>query len=103
MRLWSAVFNDREKEILKFAQESAKQEASAYARDERSGLMMPVKSRFRETIDFCERMGYRRICLAFAPWCIPVSTDHTVMTFTAISRILLRIHCLLAEKSRIKK
>ena len=54
-----------EEDVYRFTQEAARQEGSAYGRDERSGMTMPVKTRIQETIDFCERMGYRRIGLAF--------------------------------------
>ena len=52
-------------DILKFAAEAARQEASAYARDERTGMPVPSKPRIVETMDFCKRMGYKRIGLAF--------------------------------------
>lgn len=52
-------------DIGKFAAEAARQEASAYSRDERTGMTMPIKPRIVETIDFCKRMGYSRIGLAF--------------------------------------
>ena len=55
----------KEDEIFRFTQESARQEGSAYQRDPRSGKNMPVKPRIQEIIDFCERMGYKRIGLAF--------------------------------------
>lgn len=55
----------QEEDVFRFTQEAAKQEGSAYKRDERSGMTMPVKPRIQETIDFCERMGYKRIGLAF--------------------------------------
>lgn len=55
----------KEDGIYRFTQEAARQEGSAYGRDARSGLTTPVKSRIQETIDFCDRMGYKRIGLAF--------------------------------------
>lgn len=52
-------------DIARFAAEAAKQEASAYKRDSRTGMTMPIKPRIVETMDFCRRMGYHRIGLAF--------------------------------------
>lgn len=52
-------------DIAKFAAEAARQEASAYSRDERTGMLTPIKPRIVETMDFCRRMNYRRVGLAF--------------------------------------
>lgn len=52
-------------EIARFAAEAARQEASAYSHDARTGMLTPVKPRIVETMDFCRRMDYRRIGLAF--------------------------------------
>ena len=54
-----------DKEILRFLAESSRQEASGYERDERTGLTRPVKPRIIEVVEFCKRMGYRKIGLAF--------------------------------------
>ena len=52
-------------DIARFAAEAARQEASAYARDKRTGMLTPIKPRIVETMDFCRRMGYQRVGLAF--------------------------------------
>lgn len=60
------AFEEYKKEdIGTFAAEAARQEASAYSHDPRTGMLMPIKPRIVETMDFCRRMGYRRIGLAF--------------------------------------
>lgn len=55
----------QKEDIGKFAAEAARQEASAYSRDPRTGMLVPIKPRIVETMDFCKRMEYHRIGLAF--------------------------------------
>ena len=55
----------KQPDIRKFAAEAARQEASAYSRDTRTGMLKPIKPRIVEIMDFCNRMGYHRLGLAF--------------------------------------
>ncbi len=50
--------------IPRFAREASLQESSGYFYDE-DGDRYPIKPRVQETIEFCKRMGYQRIGLAF--------------------------------------
>lgn len=51
---------------MKFAAEASRQEISCYAPSfYNPGANMPLKPRIVETIEFCRRMGYKRIGLAF--------------------------------------
>ena len=51
-------------DTLRFAQEATRQEKAAYAIDE-DGVKSPLKPRIIETIEFCKRMGYKHLGLAF--------------------------------------
>jgi len=53
-----------EGETLRFAAEAARQEADCYEPLPGGGFR-PVNPRIKETMDFCRRMGYKRIGLAF--------------------------------------
>lgn len=51
---------------LKFAAEAARQESVCYAPcAENPGTNMPVKPRILEIVEFCKRMGYQKVGLAF--------------------------------------
>lgn len=53
-------------EIAKFVLESARQEKHGYVDIEgRPGMRMAIKPRVLETIEFCQKMGYKKIGLAF--------------------------------------
>lgn len=65
-------------ENLKMALESARQEKSGYENingDPR--LRMAVKPRILETVEFCKRMGYKKIGLAF---CMGLKNEASVVT-----------------------
>ncbi len=54
------------KEINNFAYKASLQEAECYAnRDQQPYIMQPTKTRIVETCEFAEKMGYKRIGLAF--------------------------------------
>ncbi len=53
-------------DIRKFARQASLQEAACYAnRHERPYVMQPTKTRIVEIYEFAEKMGYRRLGLAF--------------------------------------
>jgi uncharacterized metal-binding protein len=53
-------------EILEFARNASRQEADCYAnRHQRPYVMQPSKTRIIEICEFAEKMGYKRIGLAF--------------------------------------
>jgi uncharacterized metal-binding protein len=53
-------------EVNEFAKAASIQEGSCYAfRDAKPFVMIPTKSRIEELIEFSNRMGYRRLGLAF--------------------------------------
>ena len=53
-------------EVLEFARQASIQEAECYAnRHERPYVMQPTKTRIAEICEFAEKMGYRRLGLAF--------------------------------------
>lgn len=52
-----------QEETLAFAQAAARQEKDAYAILD--GVTAPIKPRIIETVEFCRRMGYEHIGLAF--------------------------------------
>lgn len=53
-------------EVKEFARLAAVQEGACYAfRDAKPFVMIPTKSRAEELIEFCQRMGYQRLGLAF--------------------------------------
>ena len=54
-----------EEEDMYFASEAARQERSGYVKDDRSGLNRPTKPRIVETIEFCHRMNFKKVGLAF--------------------------------------
>lgn len=54
----------RREDTLRFAQEATRQEKAAYAIDD-EGVKSPLKPRIIETIEFCKRMGYQHLGLAF--------------------------------------
>jgi uncharacterized metal-binding protein len=65
-------------EIREFARLASVQEGSCYAnRDVKPFVLMPVKTRLEETIEFCRRMGYRRLGLIF---CTGFSREAAVLT-----------------------
>ena len=60
-------------QIRRFACEAALQEGSCYRlSDFNPEKNMPLKCRIQETIEFCRRMGYKRIGLAF---CMGLSSE----------------------------
>jgi uncharacterized metal-binding protein len=53
-------------EILAFAREASRQEAAGYARLAHApNVPSPIKSRLEEIMEFSERMGYRKLGVAF--------------------------------------
>ena len=53
-------------EIKEFARAASVQEGSCYAqRDAKPFVMIPIKSRIEELIEFSQRMGYKKLGLAF--------------------------------------
>ena len=53
-------------EIKEFARLASVQEGACYAmRDAKPFVMIPTKSRIEELIEFSQRMGYKRLGLAF--------------------------------------
>ncbi len=53
-------------EVLKFAHEASLQEAECYAnRDLRPYVLHPTKPRVQETCEFAQKMGYRKLGVAF--------------------------------------
>ncbi len=53
-------------EVREFARQASIQEAECYAdRDRKPYVMHPVKPRLQEVMEFCRRMGYNRLGLAF--------------------------------------
>jgi uncharacterized metal-binding protein len=53
-------------EVREFARNASIQEGQCYAdRDRKPYIMHPVKPRLQEVMEFCDRMGYRRLGLAF--------------------------------------
>ncbi len=54
----------QEEDTLRFAAEAARQEASCY-RFLEDGTRLATKPRIQEAIEFCKRMGYKRLGLAF--------------------------------------
>jgi uncharacterized metal-binding protein len=53
-------------DILSFAQQASIQEASCYIhRDRKPYMLHPTKPRVQETCEFAEKMGYKRIGIAF--------------------------------------
>ena len=53
-------------EVREFARQASIQEGECYAnRDRKPYIMEPVKPRLQEIMEFCERMGYKRLGLAF--------------------------------------
>ncbi|MBW2030477.1 MAG: DUF1847 domain-containing protein, partial [Deltaproteobacteria bacterium] len=53
-------------QVKEFARQASIQEAECYAnRDQRPYVMQPTKTRIVEICEFAERMGYKRVGLAF--------------------------------------
>lgn len=68
-------------EVREFARQASLQEAACYAnRQERPYVMQPTKTRIVEICEFAQRMGYRRLGLAF---CIGLAKEAE-----AVARIL---------------
>jgi uncharacterized metal-binding protein len=62
-------------EVREFARQASLQEAACYAnRQERPYVMQPTKTRLVEICEFAERLGYRRLGLAF---CIGLAGEAT--------------------------
>ena len=55
----------QEPSILEFAKKAAIQEATCYGHIEGSSATYPTKPRIVEVVEFCHRMGYKKIGLAF--------------------------------------
>ena len=56
----------KDKNILEFARQASIQEAECYAnRDQKPYVMQPTKTRIIEICEFAQRMGYKRLGLAF--------------------------------------
>jgi len=60
----TAISKYREETYKKFSKSAAIQEAAGYGCDS-DGDAFPTKTRLQETIEFCVRMGYKKIGLAF--------------------------------------
>jgi len=64
-------------QVKEFARQASIQEAECYAnRDQRPYVMQPTKTRIVEICEFAERMGYKRVGLAF---CIGLSREASVV------------------------
>ncbi len=64
--LTEALERYADREIKEFARMASVQEGSCYAlRDSKPFVMIPTKSRVEELIEFSQRMGYKRLGLAF--------------------------------------
>lgn len=64
--LTEALERYNDPEIKEFARTASIQEGSCYAqRDAKPFVMIPTKSRMEELIEFSQRMGYRKLGLAF--------------------------------------
>lgn len=63
--------------VLQFARQASIQEAECYAnRHERPYVMQPAKTRIVEICEFAERMGYKRLGLAF---CLGLAKEAAVV------------------------
>ena len=60
----TALGRYREETYMKFSKSAAQQEAAGYGHDA-DGEAFPIKTRLQETIEFCLRMEYNKIGLAF--------------------------------------
>ena len=64
-------------EVLEFARQASIQEAECYAnRHERPYVMQPTKTRIVEICEFAEKMGYKRLGLAF---CLGLAKEASVV------------------------
>ena len=64
---------EADKELMRFAAEASRQEAACYAPSPYDPeLRQPLKPRIMEIIEFAQRMGYRRLGLAF---CLGLRTE----------------------------
>ena len=64
-------------EILEFARQASRQEASCFAnRHQRPYVMQPTKTRIVEIYEFAEKMKYRRLGLAF---CLGLCKEATIV------------------------
>ncbi len=64
--LASALENYEDPEVQEFARLASVQEGACYAlRDAKPFVMIPTKSRVEELIEFSQRMGYKRLGMAF--------------------------------------
>jgi len=64
-------------EVLEFARQASIQEAECYAnRHERPYVMQPTKTRIVEICEFAEKMGYKRLGLAF---CLGLAKEAAVV------------------------
>jgi uncharacterized metal-binding protein len=65
--LQAALQEYKEHGIAEFAREASRQEAECYAHRDtiRPYVMIPVKSRVEELVEFSRRMGYKKLGLAF--------------------------------------
>ncbi len=60
------------KETMRFAKAASLQEAESYIRrDERPFVLRPTKTRVEEIIEFSQKMGYRRLGVAFCGGLFP--------------------------------
>lgn len=75
---------DRDPEIARFARNAVAQEGSGY--EEVPGLpgaVRPLKTRIQEVCEFCERMGYHHLGLAF---CMGLSDEARILNKTLEAR-----------------
>lgn len=64
-------------EVLKFAKQANIQEAEGYAnRHQRPYIRQPAKTRIEEIYEFSEKMGYKRLGLAF---CVGLSSEAAIV------------------------
>jgi uncharacterized metal-binding protein len=64
-------------DVLEFARQASIQEAACYAnRHQRPYVMQPTKTRIVEICEFAERMGYKRLGLAF---CLGLAKEASVV------------------------
>ena len=67
-------------DVLKFAQEASIQEAECYInRNQKPYVLHPAKPRVQETCEFAQRMGYKRLGIAFCG-----GLHHEALSFTKI-------------------
>jgi uncharacterized metal-binding protein len=76
--LKAALKEYRRSDIKEFARLASVQEGACYIhRDAKPFVMVPSKTRIEEVIEFCRRLGYRRLGLAF---CSGLAQEASILT-----------------------